>query len=390
MKTPLLVFLAAVLITGVGVGIFYALQDPGDPDDFIPMSELSKIERTNKMVKYEVENAQERGAVCNDGTAAVFYYREGENKNTNDWIIHLQGGGSCGYDEECIDRWKTQRFRMSSSSYPNQMAGSGIMSPDPDKNPYFADYNHVYVKYCSSDVWAGNNTVEIMNQDVIFAGAQIVDSVFEDLQNEDVMPGPTIKNADEILLTGSSAGGYGVTHNLDRITESFPDARVTGINDSSWNMTGDLTPPEGYEPDYPLTAEESMAYHNPRLDESCVEDHEDEPWQCRKPAYAGDYIETPFFLYIDQVDKLHLGNRGINDLNESMQQQYRNEYAEIIKDDIEDIDGVFSSRVGQHTALTNPHFLSIMVDGYNYMQVLASWYFDLDGPTHVVEGSEIW
>lgn len=38
------------------------------------------------------------------------------------------------------------------------IAGSGILSWNPEENPFLYSANVVYVPYCSSDAFAGNNT----------------------------------------------------------------------------------------------------------------------------------------------------------------------------------------------------------------------------------------
>ncbi|MGD8210079.1 MAG: pectin acetylesterase-family hydrolase [Desulfobacterales bacterium] len=35
-------------------------------------------------------------ATCNDGSPGIFYVRPGAGEDANKWIIHTQGGGSCG------------------------------------------------------------------------------------------------------------------------------------------------------------------------------------------------------------------------------------------------------------------------------------------------------
>ncbi|MFH1712426.1 MAG: pectin acetylesterase-family hydrolase [Patescibacteria group bacterium] len=396
MKNPFIILFASALATLAAVGIFYALQGPGDPDDFISLSELSRIERTNKMVKYEVENAKERGAVSNDGSPAVYYYRTGADENADKWIIHLQGGGSCNSEEECIERWKTQQFRMTSKNYSKYMTGSGIVSPDPDKNPDFYNFNHVYVKYSSSDVWSGNNEVEIEGRTVYFHGARIVDAVLEDLQNENIFPGQTINDATDVLLTGSSAGGVGVMRNLDHVAETLSWAEVRGVNDSAWNLVGELTPPEDWEPISDLVKEEVYEFHNPRLDQSCIEANPDDPFACIGSPYMYEYVETPFFLYIDQVDHNSLSFHGkltvidIDDRSDPVVMEYREQNAQNIKNSIADLEGVFSTRTGRHTALTGPYFFTLEVDGYTYQEVFTNWYLGLEGPTHVVKDGEIW
>ncbi len=42
---------------------------------------------------------------------------------------------------------------MSSDHWPSVRKVGGILSDDRGENPHFADANHVFVPYCSSDSW---------------------------------------------------------------------------------------------------------------------------------------------------------------------------------------------------------------------------------------------
>ncbi|MDP2436388.1 MAG: pectin acetylesterase-family hydrolase, partial [archaeon] len=88
------------------------------------------------------------GAVCNDGTQAAFYWRQG---TTRQYIVHLQGGYWCWDEPSCMDRALQSPELTSSSSYapqpPSYIGSGGFLNPDPSRNPVWASANLAYVMY---------------------------------------------------------------------------------------------------------------------------------------------------------------------------------------------------------------------------------------------------
>jgi Pectinacetylesterase len=211
-------------------------------------------------------------ARCNDGTAAVAYVQAATDiAHANDWIISLEGGGSCSNAQDCLNRWQDANNKgvgiqkMSTSvsratwngwqglaaavnsppngwtaqtingvpSYgaPSAITMSGILS-NAAGNP-FAGWNKVHLNYCSSDNHIGQNPLVLgtgidragsaVAFELQFRGADIFDGLITDLRNAVACaPGPgacvsppSLNNAGTILLTGSSAGSQGLQDTLD-------------------------------------------------------------------------------------------------------------------------------------------------------------------------------
>ena len=86
---------------------------------------------------------------------------------------------------------------MSSDNWETVKSVGGILSADPQENPYFADANHVFVPYCSSDSWSG--TVSHKNEDGFnFMGRHIVREVIRELSEYQV----------RLLLSNSNLIGW--------------------------------------------------------------------------------------------------------------------------------------------------------------------------------------
>ena len=84
-----------------------------------------------------------------------------EVESTNPWsdlkriLFCLSGGWICHDEASCSGRASRESYRMSSDRWPSVKAVGGILSADPAENPHFAEANHVFVPYCSSDAWSG-------------------------------------------------------------------------------------------------------------------------------------------------------------------------------------------------------------------------------------------
>ncbi len=291
-------------------------------------------------------------ALCSDGTGALFYFRPYSHPaNANRWVIQLQGGGQCTSGQACAERWckidtNFSMLQMSSTPAPAAINAKGIMDQRPE-NPV-GTWNHVFVRYCSSDSWAGTApdveaTAELQGVPFAFRlhrlGRQIVDAVLATLRR-DGAPGidytiagpkvtlPDLDDAEMVLLAGASAGGSGVTHNLDRVAgllaannascgPSSCPLEVHGLIDSRFPPALDqfdlsvsgrcvelgLCDLEAYMLDV-------AGLNEVRGDASCIAWHQaNDPgseWACNSaPHVIAHHITTPMFVRMGQKDSLN-------------------------------------------------------------------------------------
>ena len=101
---------------------------------------------------------------------------------------------------------------MSSDRWPSVKTIGGILSADPNENPHFADANHVYVPYCSSDSWSGTQkgSNEFGQQSYSFMGSYIVREVIKELADyNQLLFGEAQKSLgfEEILTLNIGDGG---------------------------------------------------------------------------------------------------------------------------------------------------------------------------------------
>ena len=72
------------------------------------------------------------------------------------WIFYFDGGHWCVDQYSCNVRYGSNPGLMSSKNQPKTLLHNyGITSPSAATNPYFSDANHVYLPYCTSDVFRG-------------------------------------------------------------------------------------------------------------------------------------------------------------------------------------------------------------------------------------------
>jgi hypothetical protein len=332
------------------------------------------------MALVTLADAESRKLQCNDGTPAGFYLRRGVGCGAHRWIIHLQGGAMCRTNEECDARAADSDTAklMTSSGWPRQRSGDGILSNSLVTNPEFANGNHVYIPYCSSDFWSGDREADPSSAWRHFRGARIFRAVIDALAEGS----EGLTEAEEVVLSGSSAGGMGVLVHLDWLaSERLPGVRVRGITDAGWFLN--RVPFGGGA----IVAEQEQAgflLWNAFVDTSCAATHPGTEGTCYlADAYAD--IAAPLFVQINQTDPVQLGELGlvVADGIDQAECDYRLEFAAAIRTSLP-ADGVFCPAARTHVTLANEHFAELTVDGDTLRDVVGRWFFDRPGATRVV------
>jgi hypothetical protein len=334
-------------------------------------------------VKHEVKDARQREAVCNDGSPAAFYFQPGSGADRRKWIVFFQGGGGCATDAACATRWTDQHNLMTSSRLPQRLEYGGFLSSLSSENPDFGHFNRVLVHYCSSDAYAGDGERQVDGRTLQFRGHRIVDAIVEDLMDESVVGSPTLRQATDVIVAGSSAGAFAVHNNVDHIAARLTWAHVKGVADSGW--VPDVTPYGPGTIDVRLDAPQAMAFWHAQPDESCVAANADAPNKCLRESFVYPYLTTPTFVYVDQRDMLHLGTFGITGQPTSpAERQWVQQYGRLLRQSLAAVPAAFSPSLGGHTALTGQRFQGAVIDGHSFAETLATWYFGRPGPVKLV------
>lgn len=334
-----------------------------------------------------VKNAEERGAVCNDGSPAKYYFRPGTEENKDKWVIYFKGGGGCGTEETCLKRAEEDEpGLMSSNPYSMTIREDGILSPNPSRNEDFYNWNHVKMMYCSSDNWAGEAEQTIGGETWYFHGKAITDAIIDDLQNDAILETATLREATLVLIGGSSAGGGGAANNLDDIAHELEGAEVKGFIDSSWSY--EIEDPYIATADFEtLDRTEISHYHNKQLDDTCVAALGEDAATCTHLAVVYPYLETPTFIFMNQYDNLKLENLGVKaPIDETEQAWLDTVFVPGLLDSYEVVDdGLFSPKETFHTLLTSSLYYTTELDGVTVQEAFTNWFFERPGPTYLVE-----
>jgi hypothetical protein len=166
---------------------------------------------------------------CRDGSSTGVAVRpSGASKNA---VVFLDQGGACFNGLTCLGN--PSSFGAADFGSPVQ----GIFNQTDPDNPV-RDWSFVYVPYCTGDVHAGTR------KDGMIAGdgaEQFVGYSNLDLFLARIVP--TFADASQILLVGSSAGGFGVLLDADRVSQWFSPIPVTVVSDSGPPMPSSLVAP---------------------------------------------------------------------------------------------------------------------------------------------------
>jgi hypothetical protein len=255
---------------------------------------------------------------CNDGTPPVLYVRAAaEPEHQGDWVIFLEGGSYCDTAEDCAIRWCGEDFYdaafMSSRWHPETRAGIGIQVPQQANR--FAAWNQVVVSYCSSDRWSGRRADQVLSSDdgafrLHFLGHQIVMDAIQTLSlgptsDDGQQRLPRLGEANTVVLAGSSAGGFGVSTQLDRVAGMLGGVEVIGLPDAFF-----FADPEVVSAEDAVFLEQKVqemdgahrALWDAVRDESC-EEEEGEVWRCADfTRVLREHVSTPFLLHHDLFD----------------------------------------------------------------------------------------
>jgi hypothetical protein len=236
-------------------------------------------------------------AKCNDGTTPAFYWlnpvaNTGTTDHNDDWIIFLEGGGSCSNYMSCHARASSSSDGMKMGTGCTEADGCGnnvgirslTPQPDPisdriaadgifsnDANNPFRNWNIVILDYCSSDKWLGMGDEQDLDyfddyqsgslpmqgfpnidmcDTIYFRGHLILEAAIDMLLNQSMDDGvptgistqalPSLRAAHNILFAGGSAGGQGARQSLDwfsdkmQVERTYTSQYIYGAMEASW------------------------------------------------------------------------------------------------------------------------------------------------------------
>ncbi|KAF7026544.1 hypothetical protein CFC21_038655 [Triticum aestivum] len=245
--------------------------------------------------------AQEKGAVCLDGTPPGYHLQRGSGDGSGSWLLHLEGGGWCSTLKDCSGR-RMSVLGSSNFMKPLQFAGHGIFDSDEIYNPDFYNWNKVYVRYCDGASFAGD--AEGQAQDgttVYFRGLRIYEAVIGELMEKG------LANATQVLFTGCSAGGLATILHCDDFSARFPQqVSVKCFADAGFflDVRKDISGERSFWSFYNRVVQ----LQNVRqvLHKDCLANKD--PTECFFPTELIKSIRTPMFILNSAYDSWQIQN----------------------------------------------------------------------------------
>ncbi|GMH09625.1 hypothetical protein Nepgr_011466 [Nepenthes gracilis] len=244
-----------------------------------------------------VESAVAQGAVCLDGSPPAYHFDKGFGGGINNWLIHVEGGAWCNNASTCLAKRNT---RLGSSKYMDtQYTFSGILSKLQKFNPDFYNWNRVKVRYCDGSSFTGD--VEAVNPatKLYFRGSRVWRAIIDDLLAKGM------KNAQNAILAGCSAGGLTAILHCDSFSALLPGAKVKCLSDAGFFINAkDLTGAPLIEELYAQVVDLHQSAKN--LPASCTSQFK--PEMCFFPQNAARGMQTPLFLLNAAYDSWQIKN----------------------------------------------------------------------------------
>jgi hypothetical protein len=316
-------------------------------------------------------------ARCLDGSPAAMYYRQGEGDGATKWFIFLEGGGLCDSVEDCTARSTTGLG--SSKDYAATMDLNTVPFMSTSEANPFRDWNQVFGKYCDGSMWTGAR--ESPSNGLWWSGHHSVAALADFIKSSG--------QANEIILSGGSAGGIGVFNNVDFFKEHFEDsvmilgAPVGGFPPQLvWYTGPNATIPE--EDGRDSNAVSLVDLYGAYLPKKCTDAlaPSNQAPLCVYPYHVYDYVQTPVFIieaFSDSVIMCDFSGLAcdVADIQNPAAIAYVQDYASRFKTSAERVkaraprDGLFAASCFMHTEFA---FDGPLINDTNAIVALNEWY----------------
>ncbi len=168
------------------------------------------------------------GAKCDDGTQTGVGIFKTASPNL---LVFMMGGGACWDYDSCVASSLSTHGPFGKDEFAGALAQSGRSALGTAEANPFASWNKIYVPYCTGDLHTGNHVSTYKNvsggdaHELHHVGRTNVEAMVKD-----VLPAFTPKT---VVISGSSAGGFGALFNYKLIRDQFPTAKAYLVDDAA-------------------------------------------------------------------------------------------------------------------------------------------------------------
>jgi hypothetical protein len=215
MTRDLLAVLTALLVVGTGCD-----QEPVEPPGN-GQPPISTPQRTWSWVDFS-------NSTCDEGTPTGLGANLSDSKNL---LIFFNGGGACWDAATCLQFNTSAHGPFTQTQFDalaSRITSGSIFDRQLANNPY-KDWNFFFLPYCTGDLHIGNSDA------VYTTGSTSTTFHHKGRANTEAFLAriaATFPNPEQVVVTGSSAGGFGAALNYDFIRSTFPNAKVFLLDDS--------------------------------------------------------------------------------------------------------------------------------------------------------------
>jgi hypothetical protein len=170
-----------------------------------------------------------------------FYFKPGKNDKL---VVFFNGGGACWDDATCLTSLKKgpRPIYNPSINQENSPIGAGGIFDDTNSENPFKEWSKVFIPYCTGDIHVGSKSVTYIDDGSLtgYPGAPVKVkhhgfdnflAVREWIKGQFPTQGQISLN--KLLVTGSSAGGYGATLNFPYLQDAFPKTNAVLLSDAA-------------------------------------------------------------------------------------------------------------------------------------------------------------
>ena len=232
-------FVYAIALAGCGGGLSDQTPDMAPPADMAlpPMGDPI----TSPMNQWTWIDFPDSS--CDDGSpTGIGVY----NAGSPNLLVFMNGGGACWSYLTCYTLNTAVHGPFGQAQFNMALASVGpgtIFDRNEPRNP-FRDWSYVFVPYCTGDVHAGDNVV-------VYTDTQSGDmKTYHHKGHANVLAylkriAPTFPSPKKLVVSGSSAGGYGASMNYADFRRYFPSSEAYLLDDSGPALEAPSIP-QGY------------------------------------------------------------------------------------------------------------------------------------------------
>ncbi len=187
-------------------------------------------------------NTLETDGLCSAGTPFQFYAKS--SNASDNLLIFFNGGGACWFGQACdLNSEPNIHSPFADMDANNPSLAEGIFDFENSENP-FADYDVVFIPYCTGDVHIGSGERVYMYQNA--EGNEVSYTAhhngFENSMTSLEWIYDNFTAVDKVVVTGSSAGAIGASFYSGHIAEHYAESPVVLIADAAGGYRTSLLP----------------------------------------------------------------------------------------------------------------------------------------------------